>query len=169
MAWCYITPIACYSISNGSYPQLSRKVFRFSWTVAACLLAQIVICKSFPSYLLPTKLTSHLSIYRSRAHNPHNLSTPPSRPKRGSRTSTVQVQPCRTSFTSSTPHEPIHGGAFPKRDYKRSLCSITCTPTTIRLHPSGIVRRESSRERRANKHTTAPDPRSKNCDRSLDG
>lgn len=169
MAWCYITPIACWSIANGSYPQLYRKVFRFSWTVAACLLVQIVTRTSLSSYLLLTKLTSYLSDYRSRAHNPHNLSTPPSRPKRSFGASSMQVQPYRTSFTSSTPHEPIHGGPFPKRNYKRSFCSIKCTPTTVRLHPSGVVRRESSRKRRANKHTAAPDPRSKNRDRSLDG
>ncbi len=169
MAWCYITPIACWFISSGSNPRPYRQVVRLSWTVVACLLAQIVIRKPFSSYLVPIKLTSHLSIYRSRAHNPHNLSTHPSRPKRSSRPSTMQIQPCRASFITSTPHEPIHGGAFPKRNYKHSLCSAKCTPTTIRLHPSGIVRRESSRERRANSHTTAPDPRSKNCDRSLDG
>ena len=52
VAWFYITPIACWFISNGSYHQVYRRVFRLSWTVAACLLAQIVIRKSWSSYLL---------------------------------------------------------------------------------------------------------------------
>ena len=169
VAWCYITPIACWFIANGNSHQVYRRVFRFSWTVAACLLAQIVIRKSWPSYLLQTKLTSHLSIYRSRAHNPRNLSTHQSGPKRSSRPSTMQVQPRRASLITSTPHEPNHDSAFPKRNYKLSLHAIKCIPATIRLYPSIIVCRESSRERRANGHTTAPGPRTKNCDCSLDG
>ena len=169
MAWCYITPIACWFITNGSNPRANRLVSRYSWTVTACLLTQIIIRMSLSSYLLPIKLTPHLSIYRSRAYNPHNLPTHPIGPKRSSRPSTVQIQPFRTSFITSTPHESIHSGAFPKRNYKSSLYSIKCTPTTIRLHPSGIVCRKSSRERRANRHATPPHPRRKNCDRSLDG
>jgi len=168
VAWCYITPIACWFIANGSNPQVNRRIFRYSWTVAACLLAQIVLCETLSIYLLPTKLTSHFSNYRSPAHNLHNLSTHPSRPKRGSRPSTFQVQPCRTSFTTPASHEPSYGDAFPKRNYKHTLCAIKCTPTTIWLQPSSIVRREPSKQRCANGHTTAPDTRSKNWDRSID-
>jgi len=46
VAWCYITPIACWFILNGDNRQVYRRVFKFSWTVAACLLTQIVIRKS---------------------------------------------------------------------------------------------------------------------------
>ena len=146
VAWCYITPIACWFILNGDNRQVYRRVFKFSWTVAACLLTQIVIRKSLSFYLLPTKLTSHLSVYRSRTHNPRDFSTHPSGPKGSPGPPTMQIQSYCTSFTTSTPREPIHGTTSPKRNYKLSLCDIKCTPTTIRLYPSSIVRRQSSRE-----------------------
>ena len=59
VAWCYITPIACWWISNGSYPQGYRRIFRYSWIVATCLLAQIVLRKCLSFRLLPTRLTYH--------------------------------------------------------------------------------------------------------------
>jgi hypothetical protein len=114
VAWCYITPIACWTIANGNNRQVYRRTFRYSWTVAACLLAQIIIRKSLSFYLLPTQLTSPISIYRSPAHNLHNLSTHPGWAKRSYRPSTMQVQPCRTSFTTPAPHESIHRDALPK-------------------------------------------------------
>lgn len=181
VAWCYITPIACWWISTGAYHQSYRRIFRFSWTVAACLLTQIVIRKCLSFHLLPIKLMSQISNYHRPAYNPHNFSTYPSGPKRSSGPSPMQVQPCHGSFTTTAPQEPIHGDAFPKcnyehtlcaiKYYEHTLCTIKYTPTTIRLESSNIIRRESSRERRA-KHTAPSDPRAppgKSWDRSLHG
>ena len=59
VAWCYITPIACWWISNGNNRQVYRRIFRFSWIVAACLLAQIIIRKrlSFISFRPSSRCT----------------------------------------------------------------------------------------------------------------
>lgn len=138
VAWCYITPIACWWISNGSNHQIYRRIFRYSWTVAACLVTQIVIRKSLSYDLLPTKLTSHTSNNCSPAYNPQNFSTYPSRQKRSARSSNLQVQPCHGSFTTPAPHEPVYGDALPNRNNKHTLYAVKCT--TIRLQRSNLIR-----------------------------
>src|SRR5258708_3197198 len=65
VAWCYITPIACWWIANGYHPpdphqaQDSSQVFQYSWTIAACLLAQIITRGCFLCHVLATE--SHVA------------------------------------------------------------------------------------------------------------